>query len=425
MLDQLNEEVRISGLALPPGPNGARLTCSQCKVAYPLQSRHVCDACFGPLEVSYDYELVSEQISRDGISKGPPSLWRYHLLLPPSHSKRVDIGAGLTRLRPAPRLAAELGLKTLWLKEDGANPTHSFKDRVVSVALTAALGFGFKTVACASTGNLANSVAGHAAAVGLRSVVFIPAGLEAGKVAGTMVYGGSLIELDGSYDQVNRVCSELADVLPWAFVNVNMRPYYSEGSKTIAYEIAEQLGWHSPDAVVLPMASGSLLTKTSKGFQELSAVGLMDDVPPALYGAQPAGCAPIASAFEADQMDIVPVKPNTIAKSLAIGDPADGYYALRDVRSSGGSMTSVPEPDVEMGIRLLAATEGIFTETAGGVTVAGLERLVRSGAISPQDETVAVITGIGLKTLEAIKDGGPRTIVPARSDEVLSLLEGV
>lgn len=309
MLSQLEGPTGTTAQHLPRGPGAAHLSCKECTGCYPLEPRHVCDTCLGPLEVVYDYERLSDEISRAGISEGPSSLWRYHLLLPPARSEWVDIGAGSTRLRPAPRLAAELGLRKLWLKEDGANPTHSFKDRVVSVALTAAIGFGFRTVACASTGNLANSVAGHAAAIGLRSVVFIPAGLEVGKVAATTVYGGRVVELDGSYDQVNRVCSELADSLPWAFVNVNMRAYYSEGSKTIAFEIAEQLGWRMPDAVVLPMASGSLLTKTAKGFHEMIAVDLVNGRAPALYGAQAAGCAPIVDAFESGEDDITPLKP--------------------------------------------------------------------------------------------------------------------
>jgi threonine synthase len=396
------------------------LKCKECGRIRDLGPIHVCDVCFGPLEVTYDYDAISRMVSRESITAGPPSIWRYESLLPTVGTARVDIGAGMTRLRLAPRLAAELGLRKLWIKEDGANPTHSFKDRVVSVAASASVGFGYQTIACASTGNLANSVAGHAAAAGLRSAVFIPAGLESGKVAATAVYGGGLFELDGSYDQVNRVCSELADALDWAFVNVNLRPFYSEGSKTIAFEIAENLGWRFPDAVVLPMASGSLLTKTAKGFSELVKVGLVDDVHiPKVYGAQASGCDPIVRAFESGADEITPVKPETIARSLAIGDPADGYYALKDVRASGGSMASVPEAEVEEGIRLLARTEGIFTETAGGVTVAGLERLVRQGSITPSQETVAVITGVGLKTIEAVSRRNESRVLPANTGAVL------
>jgi threonine synthase len=382
--------------------------------------------CFGPLEVVYDYDAVAASITRADIERGPASMWRYAPLLPAPDHDRVDMGAGWTRLREAPRLAAELGLKKLWLKNDGSNPTHSFKDRVVSVALSVARSFGFDTAACASTGNLANAVAAHAAAAGMRSVVFIPDDLETGKVAATAVYGGDLIAVEGSYDDVNRLCAELSGSRRWAFVNVNVRPYYAEGSKTLAFEVAEQLGWRAPDAVVVPVASGSLLTKIGKGLRELHDVGLLDE-PPAttIFGAQAAGCAPVADAFARGDDDVTPVKPDTIAKSLAIGSPADGYYALREVRGCGGAIASVPESAVAEGIRLLARTEGIFTETAGGVTIATLERLVAEGSIDPDQETVALITGVGLKTLEALEGAGPSHRIRPTVEEVDRVLPEV
>lgn len=379
------------------------LRCRECGRDYPVAAQHVCNFCFGPLEVVYDYDEIATAITRGSISSGPPTIWRYAPLLPAAEEGRIDIGAGFTPLRAAPRLAAELGLRKLWLKLDGANPTHSFKDRVVSVALSVARSFGYDVAACASTGNLANAVAAHAAAAGMDSVVFIPADLERGKIAATAVYGGRILAVDGSYDEVNRLCAELAATRRWAFVNVNVRPYYAEGSKSVAFEIAEQLGWRCPDAVVVPVASGSLLTKVAKGLRELHEVGLLDDAPhTAIYGAQAQGCAPVATAFAAGDAEVRPVKPHTIAKSLAIGDPADGYYALEEVRASGGRVAATAESQVVEGMRLLARTEGVFTETAGGVTVAVLEQLVREGAIAPDQETVACITGIGLKTIEAL-----------------------
>ena len=403
------------------------LRCRECGREYPIVPQHVCEFCFGPLEAVYDLEHIGADIDRRSIEAGPLSMWRYGALLPAPEDGRVDIGAGFTRLTPAPRLAAELGLKKLWLKNDAANPTHSFKDRVVSVALSVARHFGFDVAACASTGNLANAVAAHAAAVGMRSVVFIPKGLESGKVAATTVFGGEVIEVNGSYDDVNRLCGELSGSRRWAFVNVNMRPYYAEGSKSLAFEIVEQLGWRAPDAIVIPVASGSLLTKIGKGLRELHAVGLLDDAPKvAIHGAQAEGCSPVAEAFAEGSDDVRPVKADTIAKSLAIGNPADGYYALKEVRASGGSIASVPEGSVAEGMRLLARTEGIFTETAGGVTIATLERLVREGAIRPDQETVALITGIGLKTLEALGDPRPtHRIEPSVEELDRALDEGV
>ncbi|MFN2489472.1 MAG: threonine synthase [Actinomycetota bacterium] len=360
--------------------------------------------------MTYDLEAIAAVTTRATVSGGPPSMWRYASLLPRPHGPSVDLGAGFTRLRPAPRLAAELGLRKLWIKNDGANPTHSFKDRVVSVALTAARSLGFEVAACASTGNLANAVAAHAAAAGMHSVVFVPLGLEAGKLAATTVYGGDVIAVEGSYDDANRLCAELLATRPWAFVNINMRPFYSEGSKTVAFEIAEQLGWRAPDAIVVPVAAGSLLTKVAKGFRELSAINLLDEEPAvAIFGAQAAGCAPVARAFAGGATQVLPVKPDTVARSLAIGDPADGVYALEEVRRSGGAVEAVPEEAVATGIRLLARTEGLFAESAGGVAIAALEQMVAGGAISPQDETVVLMTGVGLKTIEAL---GPAVDVP-------------
>lgn len=400
------------------------LRCKECGNDYPVVPEHVCEFCFGPLEVVYDLEAIAAEVDPEAIAAGPPSLWRYEALLPAPTDGRIDIGAGWSVLRPAPRLAAELGLKKLWLKFEGSNPTHSFKDRVVTVALSCARHLGFEVAACASTGNLANAVAAHAAASGMESVVFIPAGLETGKVAATTVYGGRVFEVDGNYDEVNRLCAELCSSKRWAFVNVNIRPYYSEGSKTLAFEVAEQLRWREPEAVVVPVASGSLLTKVAKGFREARAVGLTrGDVRATIHGAQAEGCSPVAAAFAAGSDDITPVKPDTIAKSLAIGDPADGYYALKEVAQVGGSIEAVPEPSVAEGVRLLARTEGLFTETAGGVTISALERLVASGRIAPDEETVALITGVGLKTLEALGDERRTYRIAPHTEEVERELE--
>ena len=401
------------------------LSCRECGQGYPIAAQHVCELCFGPLEVTYDLEELRASLNRAAIETGPQSIWRYEALLP-APEERVDIGAGATKLRRAPRLAAELGLQDLWLKLDGSNPTHSFKDRVVSVALSAARMFGYGVAACASTGNLANAVAAHAGAAGMTSVVFIPSDLERGKVAATTVYGGRVVAIDGTYDDANRLCAELAEGRPWAFVNVNLRPYYSEGSKTLAFEVAEQLGWRCPDAVVIPVASGSLLTKFGKGLRELHRVGLLEDEPQtSIHGAQAEGCSPVARAFAAGDEEVSPVKPRTIAKSLAIGDPADGFYALREARATGGRITAVSEEAVVEGMRLLARTEGVFTETAGGVTIATLERLVREGHIGTRDETVALLTGTGIKTMEALGDLGPTDRIPATVEAVDVLLGGL
>jgi threonine synthase len=392
------------------------LRCRECGRTYPAEALHVCEWCFGPLEVVYDYEAIKGVVSRSRIAAGPHSIWRYADLLPVRAEGAVSLGAGFTPLVRADRLAAELGLGEVWIKNDTLNPTGSFKDRVVSVALTKAQELGFKVAACASTGNLANSVAAHAAHAGMESVVLIPANLEAGKVVTTAVFGGRLIAVDGNYDDVNRLCAELASEHPsWAFVNVNVRTYYAEGSKTLAFEVAEQLGWQAPDHVVVPVASGSQLTKVAKGFKELYAVGLLDCEPHVrISGAQAAGCAPVAEAFAAGRDVVKPVKPDTIAKSLAIGDPADGPYALDAVRESGGAIDSVTDAEIVDGIRLLARTEGIFAETAGGVTIATLAKLSASGVIRADERVVAFVTGNGLKTIEAVAPhcGPAATVAP-------------
>ncbi len=380
------------------------LRCKECGKLYPVQALHVCEFCFGPLEVDYDYEAIGASISRESIAKGPLSIWRYKDLLPVEGTSYVDLGAGYTPLVKAERLGKYLGLNDLWIKNDTLNPTGSFKDRVVSVALTKAKELGLSVAACASTGNLANSVAAHAVAAGMESYVFIPADLEVAKVITTTVYGGNVIAIDGNYDDVNRLCSEITSEEPnWAFANVNVRSYYSEGSKTLAFEVAEQLGWQIPDHVVVPIGSGSQLTKIHKGFSELRKVGLINDAKTVrISGAQPLGCSPVASAFVEGHDFVRPVKPSTIAKSLAIGNPADGVYALDVVRSTGGSIAAVSDEQILEAIRLLASTEGIFAETAGGVTLAVLMELVSAGKIDKDERTVVYITGNGLKTVEAL-----------------------
>ena len=397
------------------------LRCRECSREYPGEALNVCDFCFGPLEVVYDYATISEVVSHDRITAGPLSIWRYHDLLPASGEDPVDIMAGFTPLLKARNLGDRLGLKNLYIKNDSVNPSFSFKDRVVSVAATKAREFGFETIACASTGNLACSVAAHAARAGLQSVVFIPSDLERGKVIGAAVYGPTMVAVAGTYDEVNRLCSEVGDNYPWAFVNINMRPYYAEGSKTLGYEVAEQLGWRIPEHVVIPSASGAMFTKIWKGFNELACLGLLDGVDAMTFGpdqntvhhpaittkmhmAQAEGCAPIVNAWASGQTQVRPVRPDSIAKSLAIGNPADGIYALRVIKESDGSAYAVPEPEVVEGIKLLAETEGIFTETAGGVTVSALKYLAESGAIGADELTVAYITGNGLKTQEAVEE---------------------
>ena len=380
------------------------LRCRECGREFPAEALHVCDFCFGPLEVAYDYDAIAAAVSRQRIADGPRSIWRYRDLLPVDDAVPVDLGAGFTPLVRADRLAAELGLGELWIKDDTANPTGSFKDRVVSVALTKARQLGFKVAACASTGNLANSVAAHAARAGMASVVLIPDDLETAKITMTAVYGGTVVAVKGNYDDVNRLCAELTSERPgWAFVNVNVRTYYAEGSKTLAFEIAEQLGWEAPDHVVVPIGSGSQLTKVAKGFDELGRVGLLDEVPSVrISGAQAAGCSPVATAF-AEGTDVIrPVRPSTIAKSLAIGNPADGWYALQTIRQSGGGCAAVTDAEIIDAIGLLARTEGIFAETAGGVTIATLAKLVADGVVRRDERVVALVTGHGLKTVEAL-----------------------
>ena len=378
------------------------LKCKECGRSYEILPQNICEFCFGPLEVEYDYERISRLVSRKRIQKGPKSLWRYREFLPVSGNEYVDLGAGFTPLQKAENLGNKLGLRHLYVKNDSMNPTFSFKDRVVSVALTKAKEFGYDTVACASTGNLANAVAAHAAKACLRCFVFIPHDLEEGKVVSTSIYEPNLVSVKGNYDDVNRLCSEIADRYHWAFVNINVRPYYSEGSKTLAFETAEQLGWVLPDHVIVPMASGSLLTKIHKGFNEFKKVGLVKSSHTVISGAQAEGCAPIVNAFRSKSDIIRPVKPNTIAKSLAIGNPADGYYALKTIIETGGVAESVTDDEVIEGIKLLARTEGVFTETAGGVTVAVLCKLAGQNFFKQSDRVVVLITGLGFKTLEPL-----------------------
>ncbi|MBI2887690.1 MAG: threonine synthase [Chloroflexi bacterium] len=398
-------------------PYVSALRCRECSRRYPLDPIHVCEFCFGPLEVVYDYEALARDLSRKSIARGPLSIWRYRELLPVLGEDLVDINAGFTPLIKAHRLGQALGLEELYIKNDCVNPTYSFKDRVVAVASTRARELGFDVLACASTGNLAGSVAAHAARAGMEAYIFIPSDLEQGKVLGAAIYGPTLVAVHGSYDQENRLCSELADHYRWAFVNINVRPYYAEGSKTLGYEVAEQLGWRAPDFAVVPLASGSLFTKIWKGLKELQQIGLLDDVSTHMVATQATGCSPIITAYEAGSMNIRPVKPNTIAKSLAIGNPADGYYALKTIQESEGAGAAVSDEEVVEGIKLLAETEGIFAETAGGVVVAGLRRLAQAGAIPRQALTVAFITGNGLKTQEAVAEHvqAPITIEPTLS----------
>ncbi|MGH3734638.1 MAG: threonine synthase [Micromonosporaceae bacterium] len=395
-----------------PAGNPARaLVCRGCGAEYPLAAQHACYECFGPLEIGYHADLLA-QVTREQIEAGPQNIWRYAGLLPAGQdpATRVSVNPGMTPLIRADELARELGMKTLWVKDDSANPTHSFKDRVVSVALTAANGLGFTRYACASTGNLANSVAAHAARAGAPSMVFIPYDLEQGKVITTAVYGGDVVAIEGSYDDVNRLCQELTETDEFeqtAFVNVNVRPYYAEGSKTLGYEVAEQLGWRIPEQVVIPMASGELLTKIDRAFGELVETGLVSGGAARVFGAQSSGCAPIATALHAGTDEIQPVKPTGIAKSLNIGNPAAGPYALESVKRTGGWMDHVDDDEIREGIRLLARTTGVFAETAGGVVVATLKKLLASGKLDPEAETVIYNTGEGLKTLDAVTGAGP------------------
>jgi len=380
------------------------LVCKECESSYPLEARFVCERCFGPLEIAYDFSDLEPAEARRKIQAGPRGIWRYADFLPFDERPHDPLEPGLTPLIRAERLAERLGLGEVWVKNDAANPTHSFKDRVVAVALAKARELGFETVACASTGNLANAVAAHAAAAGPESYVFVPADLEEQKLLATGVYGTRLVGVRGTYDDVNRVCTQLCESRPWAFVNVNLRPYYSQGSKTLAYETVEQLGWSLPDRIVCPVASGSLFTKLARGFGEWLEFGLVRGELPIFNGAQALGCSPVATAFSEGWDICRPQRPDTIAKSLAIGDPADGVYALELARSTGGSIDSVTDGEIRDGIRVLAETTGVFTETAGGVTVAVLAKLAERGDIDADERVVAYITGEGLKTLDATRD---------------------
>jgi threonine synthase len=405
-----------------------KLTCKECGADYALEARYVCDRCFGPLECSYEHDIADIEHARRRIQGGPQNIWRYHDFLPlegPQPRTRTGLPAGCTPLIRADRLAARLGIREVWVKNDAANPTHSFKDRVVSVASTRARELGYDTLACASTGNLANSVAAHGAALGMETYVFIPSDLEEQKILATGVYGTRVVKVKGNYDDVNRLCTELSGERDWAFVNVNVRPYYAEGSKTLAYEIAEQLGWETPDRVVAPIASGSLYTKIARGFQEWRELGLVRGEAPIMNGAQADGCSPVAAAYAAGADFCKPVKPDTIAKSLAIGNPADGPYALDLARRSGGAIDAVSDDEIRAGIRLLAETTGIFTETAGGVTTAVLAKLAERGDIDADERVVIVITGEGLKTLDAVRGTFEAFEIAPSLDQFVDEVEGV
>src|SRR3989475_2232727 len=379
------------------------LRCRECGKSWGNQPRSICDDCFSPLEVSYDYDALRSQVTREQIAQGPPSMWRYSGLLSLPENFQPSLPTGFTPLFQAPQLAKQLGVKKLYLKNDAVClPTLSFKDRVVAVALAQARSFGFEVVSCSSTGNLANAVAAQAARNGFKAWIFIPADLEPAKILGTQVFGAKLVRIAGSYDQVNRLCSQIADEHRWGFVNVNLRPYYAEGSKTVGFEIAEQLGWRLPDNVVVPMAGGSLITKIKKAFDELITLGLVDAKPVRFFGAQATGCSPISTAVKCDSSEIEPQKPATIARSLAIGNPADGHYAIKAITSSGGWAEDVCDHEVVESIQLLAKSEGIFTETAGGVTVGVARKLYRQDRILPDEITVLCITGNGLKTTDVL-----------------------
>lgn len=398
-------------------PFFSNLKCRECGRLYPKEAIHICEFDFGPLEAAYDYDAIRASVSRDIISSRPQNMWRYREFLPIDGEPTVGLQVGFTPLVKANRLAERLGIRELYIKNDTVNyPTLSFKDRVVSVALSRAKELGFKTVACASTGNLANSVAANAASAGLHSYVLIPADLEQSKVLNSLVYGTNVIGIHGPYDQVNRLCSEIAGKYGWGFVNVNLRPYYAEGSKTMGFEIVEQLGWKVPKHTVVCMASGSLLTKIHKAYSEFAKTGLIEETEYSIHGAQASGCGPISAAMKQGTDIVKPVaEPKTIVKSLAIGTPADGYYAIHAMRETGGSAEDCTDEEVIEGIRLLAETEGIFAETAGGVTVACAKKLIESGAIPRDESAVLCITGHGLKTAEAIqgKCGTPRLIKPS------------
>jgi threonine synthase len=392
------------------------LKCRECGREYPLAATHVCEFDFGPLEVVYDYDRIKSALTRTTIQSRPKAMWRYRELLPVADGPTVGLQVGFTPLIKADRLAKRLGIRELWVKNDTVNyPTLSFKDRVVSVALSRAKELGFSTVACASTGNLANSVAANAASAGMKAFVFIPSDLEEGKILNSLIYGANVIGITGHYDEVNRLCAEIAGKFGWAFVNVNMRPYYAEGSKSMGYEIMEQLGWQVPKHTVVCMASGSLLTKIQKSYQEFIKLGLVPEAEYKIHGAQATGCSPISTAQKAGLDFFKPVKPNTIAKSLAIGTPADGFYALKSMKETGGSAEDVSDDEIRDAIQLLAESEGIFAETAGGVTVGVAKKLIAGGKISANDSAVLCITGNGLKTMDAVNGHvkRPREIKPS------------
>lgn len=403
------------------------LKCKECGKEYPLKDYHVCEYCFGPLEVTYDYTKIAKKLSRKMIEKRPHSMWRYRELLPIEKEPTVGLQVGFTPLIKATRLAEALGVEELYIKNDSVNyPTLSFKDRVVSVAITRAKELNYTTVACASTGNLANSVAANAAAANMESYIFIPYDLEPAKILGTSIYGTTVIGIKGSYDRVNRLCSEIAGKYKWAFVNINIRPYYAEGSKTFGFEIAEQLGWKAPDHIIVPMAGGSLITKIWKAFNELKILGLIGDKLPKVYGAQATGCSPITTAFKEGKDLFKPVVPNTIAKSLAIGNPADGFYAIKTMRESGGYGEDVSDEEIIEAIQLLARTEGIFTETAGGVTLGVLKKLIEKKKI-PKDESIVLsITGNGLKTTDAVMNHvNSPIVIEARLQDFDALMKSI
>ncbi len=379
------------------------LRCRKCGQEYPVQPLNLCDFCFSPLEVSYDYKAMAKTLSRKKLARGPLSIWRYRDMLPVEGTE-IDIGTGFTPLIKADNLGRELGLNQLYIKNDCLNPTYSFKDRPVSVAVTKAQEFGFNTIACASTGNLAASVAAHAAKANMNAYVFVPSNIELGKLVGTAIYNPILIKVEGSYDDVNRLCSQVAEKYKWGFININLRPYYAEGSKTLGFEVVEQLGWRAPDYVIAPSASGLLFTRIWKALDELSMLGLIKPVNTHMYLAQATGSSPIVNAFQAGSLHVHPVKPDTIAKSIAVGNPADGYYALRVARESGGGAYAVTDEEAIAGIKLLAQTEGIFAEAVGGVTVGVLKKLAASGIIKKNELTVAFITGAGPRTQEILSD---------------------
>jgi threonine synthase len=384
------------------------LRCRNCGTRYPADAISICDECFGPLEAEYDFNDIARRVNKDKIEHGPKSIWRYKELLPVGE-KIVDLNPGFTPLHRADNLGEKLGLKELYIKNDSVNPTFSFKDRVVAVAVSKAVEFGFDTVGCASTGNLASSVAAHAAKAGLKCYIFIPNDLNLGKIIQTLAYKPNLISVEGNYDVVNRLCTEVAGYYNWAFVNINLRPYYSEGSKTLGFEVAEQLGWETPDRVIVPVGSGSLLTKIWKGLHEFEKLGLVDEVNTKVVASQALGCSPVVQAF-LDGSEIKPVKPETIEKSLAIGNPADGHYALRVLKESGGTAGAVTDAEIIEGIKLLAETEGIFTETAGGVVVGVLKKLADSGEIDSDERIVIYITGNGLKTQDVLLEHLPQRL---------------